>query len=128
MNKISRDFQNIIMYVYNFKSNRKCRIVKLKWVLTRFQEKHTYFTAIGGSTSACSDVFSGVSAFSEAESKAIKDYFANSNADFISYLTVHSYGQMWLYPWGYTSALPNDYVDLVCIAYRTKKSSQVLGL
>ncbi|VDI20475.1 Hypothetical predicted protein, partial [Mytilus galloprovincialis] len=69
--------------------------------------------AIGGSTSACSDVFSGVSAFSEAESKAIRDYFASaSNVDFISYLTVHSYGQMWLYPWGYTSALPNDYVDL----------------
>ena len=69
-------------------------------------------TAIGGSTSPCSDIFAGVGAFSEAESQAVRN-FLMSGINFASYLTVHSYGQMWLYPWGYTSALPSDWQLLV---------------
>ncbi|KAJ8303417.1 hypothetical protein KUTeg_019813, partial [Tegillarca granosa] len=71
---------------------------------------------IGGSTNPCSDVFSGSTFLSEAESSSLKTYlqgFDNTEqSSMIAYLTIHSYGQMWLYPWGYTSALPTDWPDL----------------
>ncbi|XP_048753048.1 carboxypeptidase B-like isoform X2 [Ostrea edulis] len=73
---------------------------------------HNWNPAIGGSTNVCSDVYSGKSAFSEAESRAVESFILNNNKDMIAYLTYHSYGEMWLYPWGYTSALPVDWQDL----------------
>jgi hypothetical protein len=67
----------------------------------------------GGSRDPCAQTYSGVGAFSEPETQAVKHFLEDSGIDFISYLTVHSYGQMWLYPWGYTSSLPSDVADLV---------------
>lgn len=32
------------------------------------------------------------------------------------YLTLHSYSQMWLVPWGHTRSKPSDYSDLVNVA------------
>lgn len=32
------------------------------------------------------------------------------------YLTLHSYSQMWLVPWGYTRSKPSDYSDLANVA------------
>jgi hypothetical protein len=51
----------------------------------------------GGSRDPCAQTYSGVGAFSEPESQAVKHFLEDSGIDFISYLTVHSYGQMWLY-------------------------------
>ncbi|XP_053401682.1 carboxypeptidase B-like [Mercenaria mercenaria] len=68
--------------------------------------------AVGGSTDPCSDIYSGSYKGSEPETANIVNYLLNYGSEFDAYLTVHSYGQMWLYPWGYTSALPNDYLDL----------------
>jgi hypothetical protein len=67
----------------------------------------------GGSRDPCAQTYSGVGTFSEPETQAVKHFLEDSGIDFISYLTVHSYGQMWLYPWGYTSSLPSDVADLV---------------
>ncbi|XP_053401683.1 carboxypeptidase B-like [Mercenaria mercenaria] len=68
--------------------------------------------AVGGSTNPCSDIYSGSYKGSEPETANIVNYLLNHGSEFDAYLTIHSYGQMWLYPWGYTSALPNDYLDL----------------
>lgn len=35
---------------------------------------------------------------------------------FRMYLTLHSYSQMWLVPWGYTYAKPSDYWELASVA------------
>jgi len=32
------------------------------------------------------------------------------------YLTLHSYSQMWLVPWGHTRSKPSDYSDLINVA------------
>jgi hypothetical protein len=72
------------------------------------------FSAIGGSTNPCFDTFSGDSPGSEAETANIVNFLRQNGQNIDAYLTVHSYGQMWLYPWGFTSALPADYLDLVC--------------
>jgi hypothetical protein len=74
-------------------------------------------SAIGGSTNVCSDVYSGREAFSELESKAVENFILNNNQNMAAYLTYHSYGNMWLYPWGYTSALPSDWQELVTCTF-----------
>lgn len=38
------------------------------------------------------------------------------NNAFRIYLTLHSYSQMWLVPWGYTYSKPSDYSELANVA------------
>lgn len=71
------------------------------------------FSAVGGSTNPCLDIYSGSHAGSEPETVNIVNFLKAKGSEFDAYLTIHSYGQMWLYPWGYTSAVPADYLDLV---------------
>lgn len=71
-----------------------------------------HWMEIGASDYECSDIFAGNVAFSESETTALKN-FLEANKDTIKmYLTFHSYGQYILYPWGYTSALPDDEPEL----------------
>lgn len=72
-------------------------------------------SAVGGSTNECSDVYSGSQAFSEKESQSLRTFILSNKQNMIAYLTYHSYGQMWLYPWGYTSAFPQDWRELVSV-------------
>jgi carboxypeptidase A4 len=58
------------------------------------------------------EIFSGENAFSEPESKAQQNFFANSAAPFKAFLTFHSYGQYILYPWGYDRSVPTDVDEL----------------
>ncbi|XP_053672395.1 carboxypeptidase B-like [Anopheles nili] len=54
------------------------------------------------SSNACSDSYAGVSAFSELETQAL-DRLMQQYADSIAlYLAVHTFGDMILYPYGYT--------------------------
>ena len=45
--------------------------------------------------------------------------FMDSHSDIVAYLNVHSYGQYWIYPWGYTRHMPSDFHDLVSYYYKT---------
>lgn len=45
--------------------------------------------------------------------QVVRDQINRFAATTKSYLTFHSYSQLWMYPWGYTSDLPADWVDLV---------------
>eukprot|EP01123_Difflugia_compressa_P006261 TRINITY_DN18433_c0_g1_i1.p1 TRINITY_DN18433_c0_g1~~TRINITY_DN18433_c0_g1_i1.p1 ORF type:complete len:424 (+),score=80.92 TRINITY_DN18433_c0_g1_i1:52-1323(+) len=62
----------------------------------------------GTSTDPCSDSFCGASAFSEIEVKTVGLYIKNAG-NFKGYINFHSYSQLWMSPWGYTSTLPPDY-------------------
>ncbi|XP_052122481.1 zinc carboxypeptidase-like [Frankliniella occidentalis] len=57
----------------------------------------------GASSYPCAETFAGKKAFSEVESQNLRDFVLNANKDkrFKMYLTLHSYGPMILYPWGY---------------------------
>jgi len=59
----------------------------------------------GSSPNTGSDVYRGTGSFSEPESRAIRDFFTQHH--FLSLVSYHSYGQVILYPWGYTY-LPTD--------------------
>ncbi|XP_026756204.3 carboxypeptidase B-like [Galleria mellonella] len=66
----------------------------------------------GTSSSSCSEIYRGPRAFSEPESRAVYEFFQKSAANYVAYITYHSYGQYILYPWGYENAVPPDYEDL----------------
>ena len=55
----------------------------------------------GASPDPDSDTYHGTAAFSEPETQAIRDLALAH--DFQAVLTYHSYGQLILYPWGYTN-------------------------
>jgi murein tripeptide amidase MpaA len=59
----------------------------------------------GASTNPCADDYQGPSAFSEIEVKSVASYIkARTNLN--GYINFHSYSQLWMSPWGYTSDLP----------------------
>ncbi|XP_013116564.1 carboxypeptidase B1 [Stomoxys calcitrans] len=67
---------------------------------------------VGASSLSCADTFRGPTAFSEPETKLLRDLMHSLSGRAKMYLTLHSYGNYLLYPWGYTSALPATVKDL----------------
>lgn len=70
----------------------------------------------GSSDLPCSDTYHGPSALSEIEAQHVSDFLLANRNSIKVYLTLHSYGQYWLTPWGYTSNYPSDYDNLFALA------------
>jgi murein tripeptide amidase MpaA len=71
------------------------------------------WTVAGASTNPCSETYAGRAPFSEPETKAVSDYILTISSRTKLYIAMHSYSQLLLSPWGYTSALPPNNADLV---------------
>jgi len=56
----------------------------------------------GVSTSPCSEIFCGPSAGSEVETQAVSNELKRLGPDLLGLVTLHSYGQMFMFPWGTT--------------------------
>uniref|UniRef100_H3C0J6 Carboxypeptidase A1 n=1 Tax=Tetraodon nigroviridis TaxID=99883 RepID=H3C0J6_TETNG len=65
----------------------------------------------GASSSPCSETYRGPTAHSETEVKSIVD-FVKAHGNIKAFLSIHSYSQMLLYPYGYTSSPAKDQADL----------------
>lgn len=79
----------------------------------------------GASTNACSDTFSGPTAFSEPETLAMANYYATVADKIDVQFSFHSYGQYLLTPFGFTGApAPANNADLQQIAARTASAIQ----
>ncbi|XP_064645163.1 carboxypeptidase B-like [Lineus longissimus] len=72
--------------------------------------------AAGASSNPCSDGYGGRSAFSEVETQAMSNFVYANRATIKAFISLHSYGQMFLTPWGVGSALPADYTELYRVA------------
>lgn len=71
----------------------------------------------GGSSSLeCGETYHGGAPFSQVEARNVRDAILSVANQTKVYFSFHSYGQYWLTPWGYTSALPDDYQDLYDLA------------
>lgn len=70
----------------------------------------------GSSSSPISDVYRGPAAFSEPETQAVRD-FVLVHPDITAAITFHTYGELILYPFGYTYADQPD--DMPEADYRT---------
>ena len=64
-----------------------------------------YKYSVGASSNPGSEVYMGTSAFSEPETIALRDamFEASNDTDLKLVLSVHSYGNNLLYPWGFTN-------------------------
>jgi len=70
----------------------------------------------GASQNPCDETYAGTEPFSEVENRNLRD-FANANKNRTKlYLTLHTYGEYLLYPWGYTPNLPSDWRNLQALA------------
>jgi carboxypeptidase A1 len=70
-----------------------------------------YEWGTGGSSSIpCSDTYMGPSSFSEPEETAVANYIS-ANTRVRAYIDYHAYGDLFMYPWGYTcTSKPTNYV------------------
>ncbi|XP_049786272.1 carboxypeptidase B-like [Schistocerca cancellata] len=86
-----------------------------------------HWNEIGTSESSCGEAYAGEGPFSEPETRALRDYILK-NADRIKlYLTLHSYGGYILYPWGYTTELPEDWEILHALAEEANAAQVAAG-
>lgn len=65
----------------------------------------------GASRSPCSNIFPGWAPFSEPEVRAIRDYLSKQIGQLSAYISLHSYGQLILSPWGYTTEKPDNFEE-----------------
>ncbi|MCH7871531.1 MAG: hypothetical protein IID33_07505 [Planctomycetes bacterium] len=61
----------------------------------------------GSSGDPCNQTYRGAEAFSEPESRAMRDFIL-AHPNLVTYQDIHSYSQLLMWPWGYQSALPPD--------------------
>ncbi|XP_045603336.2 carboxypeptidase B [Procambarus clarkii] len=73
------------------------------------------FGGAGTSDIPCSDLYHGPSAFSERESAAVRDAVLALD-DVAMFYSLHSYAQLWMTPYGYTTDLPANYDEQVRVA------------
>lgn len=73
-------------------------------------EKKLNFLEIGSSDNPCSETYAGPKAFSEVESKTFSDYLKTvaEEKNLKVFVAYHSYSQLLLYPWGYTTKPSKD--------------------
>ncbi|BFF97756.1 carboxypeptidase B [Drosophila madeirensis] len=71
---------------------------------------------VGASSSSCADTFKGETAFSEPETQLVRDLLLGLKSRGKFYLTLHSYGNYLLYPYGWTSSLPASWRDIDDVA------------
>uniref|UniRef100_A0A674EI05 Carboxypeptidase A1 n=1 Tax=Salmo trutta TaxID=8032 RepID=A0A674EI05_SALTR len=77
----------------------------------------TGFGESGSSGSPCSETYCGPESHSESEVKSIVD-FVKSHGNLKAFMSIHSYSQMLLYPYGYTSTPCKDQSELHDLAMK----------
>ncbi|XP_072264001.1 carboxypeptidase B-like [Pyxicephalus adspersus] len=113
---------NVDGYVYTWTNDRM-------WRKTRSLNKNTPCVGTdpnrnfaagwgtnGATSSPCSEVYCGTIPESESETRALGDFIRSNLPAIKSYLTIHSYSQMLLFPYSYTHKLANDYDELFTLA------------
>ncbi|VDK43396.1 unnamed protein product, partial [Anisakis simplex] len=85
------------------------------------------FAEIGSSSSPCSEIYHGNYAFSEPESRAIRDAVLSLGNRIDAYITLHTYSQLWIYPYSHKKhAYSEDVNDLKSLARKAVASLQQL--
>ncbi|CAL4063235.1 unnamed protein product, partial [Meganyctiphanes norvegica] len=75
-----------------------------------------HFGEVGASTAHCMPDFEGEFAFSEKESQAIRDALTPLANRLTAYFTIHSYSELWMTPYGFTSDKPSNWPEQMRVA------------
>ncbi|KAG8225683.1 hypothetical protein J437_LFUL001715 [Ladona fulva] len=82
-----------------------------------------HWKEVGSSSNPCHENFAGDKPFSEPETAAIADFIMKHSRRIKMFLSLHSYSQMWLIPWGYSeNEKPKDYYDMYILAEKGVKA------
>ncbi|XP_016977160.1 carboxypeptidase B [Drosophila rhopaloa] len=76
----------------------------------------------GASEDPCNNTYAGAKPFSEPEALVVRDLIHSFADRGKMYLTLHSYGSLILYPWGWTADVPDTVDDLEEVAAEGKKA------
>jgi hypothetical protein len=87
--------------------------VRTLWLLIFLNEIFINVSAGGSSNLPCDDTFHGATAFSEVEVKAMADFFDTIADRAVFFLSVHSYSQYILLPYGFSNERYPDYDEYV---------------
>ncbi|XP_071488106.1 carboxypeptidase B-like [Diadema antillarum] len=75
----------------------------------------------GSSRNPCSELYCGPKPFSEVEVEAVAN-FLQSGINFRGFIDFHSYSQLWMTPYGWTTDLPKDYSKQIAQAEQSVKA------
>ncbi|ELU10131.1 hypothetical protein CAPTEDRAFT_219486 [Capitella teleta] len=85
----------------------------------------------GVSSNPCSDIFCGTEGGSEPETQAVQNELQRLGGGIVAMVTMHSYGNMWMFPWGTTVGhrgrncdRASDHEDMKFVADRTADAIQ----
>ncbi|XP_067915879.1 carboxypeptidase A1-like [Heterodontus francisci] len=79
------------------------------------------FGGPGASGNSCSSTYCGPYVNSEKEVKAIVDFVKN-HGNFKVFIDAHSYSQLLMFPYGYTTTKPKDYEELLELSRKSTTS------
>jgi len=71
-----------------------------------------HWREVGASSDPCSESYAGPKAFSEPEVESLSQYLTSLPEPMFMYLSLHSFSQLLLYPYGHTSTLPKNHKEL----------------
>ncbi|XP_064309292.1 carboxypeptidase A2-like [Phalacrocorax carbo] len=83
------------------------------------------FGGPGASSNPCSDSYRGPSAHSEVEVRSVVNFIKN-HGNIRAFLTLHSYSQLLMYPYGYKCTEPADHAELDALGRAAAQSIQSL--
>ncbi|XP_018394061.1 PREDICTED: zinc carboxypeptidase-like [Cyphomyrmex costatus] len=72
----------------------------------------------GSSNDTCSETYAGPAPFSEIETKSMSKYINSISKKFYAYIAFHSYSQLLMFPYGYTTDRVENYDDLYNIGMK----------
>ncbi|KAF2896454.1 hypothetical protein ILUMI_09719 [Ignelater luminosus] len=103
-------------YEYTHKTNRLWRKTRKPGIICRGTDGNRnydfHWAEIGSSNTECSETYHGKHAFSEPEIVLVRDHVLQNKDRIKLYISLHSYGQLILYPWSYTTEKPEDHEEL----------------
>ncbi|XP_053333201.1 carboxypeptidase O [Clarias gariepinus] len=113
---------NMDGYVYSWKDNttrlwRKTRSPGTADCMCNGTDLNRNFYAnwgmVGISRNCCSEIYNGHSPLSEPEAMAVTDFLSTNRDNILCFLTIHSYGQLILLPYGHPNISAPNEVELM---------------
>lgn len=81
-----------------------------------------FWNTIGASSNPCNDIYAGRAANSEIEVKSLSNYITTLKDKIQLYISLHSFSQYLLYPYGHTAELPDNVKDFEQVYNATIKA------
>uniref|UniRef100_A0A914HQK7 ShKT domain-containing protein n=1 Tax=Globodera rostochiensis TaxID=31243 RepID=A0A914HQK7_GLORO len=84
-----------------------------------------FFGQVGSSSDPCSEIYAGNFAFSEPETRSVRDFISQQRGRVKTFMTFHSYSQILMYPFGHSlRTYPQDVEELSDVALRAAQALQ----